>query len=440
MVISTIKKLFLLMVFFVVLFFLLSFVNSKNYSNDTSQKNYWHFYDKRVDYVTKDGVLIRDENIRRAITILPSGYEEKNIPYKIISYSFADKVEKEHVIFESIPEFTVVKILPNSIDASKLWILPIDEENCLRKKTTSKNDLNVKGICQIYLYEYNLITNKISEKTLFSFRYSDFDFREFDLLVHDPVKNVVWMNAKYILSQDDVLSLKGKNQDITNLDRTYAGVSLLSYEANYDVSGVRDTLNHLSMSNKSLPYHKTQVQTDKNGQLYFVAACGLGCKKDGLFINSLTKRREVPIFYYGYDDELLGYKNGFQITIDTENSKLYLVTNSFNQDSPSQIFLYDIEREKTIHIGRQPTNENDDVLGIDTVDGRLAIGTYGGLAIYNYLNDNWKIINQTNGIKSNIVEGVYAINNGGICILHKNNGASCLFEPLSRYVDSLESK
>jgi len=54
------------------------------------------------------------------------------------------------------------------------------------------------------------------------------------------------------------------------------------------------------------------------------------------------------------------------------------------------------------------------------------------------INPEVKILNQNNGLKNNNVDGVYGLKNGGVCVLHENDGASCLLQPLSGYLKTVQ--
>lgn len=401
------------------------------------QKDFWGTYDKRVDYVTKAGVLIRDENRKGGITILPLNYQEKSSPYSVISYSFVDKVEKTHLIFDSLSEFTKVKLLPNSIDSSKLWVVTFRADSCSEESLNPKGNTSPRGDCKFKIYEYDLNTDKLSEKKELRF-WVGTSVRDVYLLTHDNVNNNVWIGVDYQVPQGQVSQWETQLSEPIDLNRQHFGTDLIKYNANTNESSIIQT--PYWMSSRFNPLHKTLAKTGNGGELYFIGECDIKCgdKKylnDGVAVTQINSTSQVPIFYYGQD---LGPIRYFQITTDSQNNFVYTVTKSFDQSKPSSIFRYDITTGRSLHIGRQPTQVDDDVRGLDVVDGRLAIGSFNGLAVYNSGLDKWNFVKQNSGIKSNNVEGVYAIDGGGVCLIHENDGASCLFEPLSKYLDNLK--
>ena len=402
---------------------------------NSGPKNPWQTYNKRVDYVTKNGWLIRDDNRRGGITILPLNYQEKSVHYKIVSYSFTDKVEKEHLLFDSLPEFTRVKLLPNNIDASKFWVLAFRSDICTIESINPKDDTTPRGDCKFKLYEFDLNADKLTEKKELRF-WVGTPVRDVYLLTHDVPKNIVWLGVDYQVSQGQVSQRKTQFPDLVDLTGQYFGTDLIRYDANSNDSQIIQT--PYWMSSRFNPLHKTLAKAGKNGELYFLGECDINCGdrkyiNEGVALTQYNKTSPLPIFYYGQD---LGSVRYFQITTDLQNNYVYVVTKSFDQNKPSNIFQYDVTTGRSVHIGNQPTQEDDDMRGLDIVEGNLAIGSFNGLAVYNPKLDSWKIVKQSDGIKSNNVEGVYGINGGGMCVLHENAGASCLFEPLSKYIQS----
>lgn len=395
----------------------------------------WQTYDKKVDYVTKDGRLIRDDSRSRGITILPLNYEEKKIQYKITSYSFADKTEKTHIIFDSLPEFTEVKLTPNSIDGSKIWVVTLRGDKCFDEVVNTK-----ARDCKFMLYEYNLDTDSLIEKQELRY-YVGTPVRDVYLLAHDPLKNIVWIGVDYQIKAGEVSQWKSELPDLVDLSRSYFGTDLVGFDANSN-KGLGITKTSYWMSSRFNPIHKTLADTGKDGELYFIGECDLKCGdrkyiNEGVAVAQNNKTTPLPNFYYGQD---LGPARYFQITTDTKNNYVYIVTKSFDQNKPSNIFRYDDNTGRSFHIGKQPTQYDDDVRGLDVIDGNLAIGSFNGLAVYNGLLDKWIIIKKDNGLKSNNVEGVYGIDGGEVCVLHENEGASCLLKPLSEYISSFKKQ
>lgn len=421
---------------FIIVIFLIGFIYTKRQS--ATEKKSWKVYDKQIDYVTKDGQLIRDESRRRMIRILPVNYEEKNIEYKITSFSFTDNLERSHLIFDSIPEFTTVRLLPNSIDASKLWVLTFRSDYCTYDLLNPKDSAMYKEECKFSLYEFDLNSNKLIEKKVLTF-WAGVPVRDVYFLTHDAVKNTVWMGVDHYISKGLALDWEKHSPDLVDPDIDYSGTDLISYDANTNQKNLPIFTLYWISGRFDIP-HKTLAKAGRDGELYLIGECIFKCgdpkrRDEGVGVVQKFTTRPLPIFYYEQD---LGSVRSFQITTDVLNNYVYVITNSFNQVAPSQIFRYDVSTGRSMHIGKQPTQEDDDLRGLDVIDGNLAIGSFNGLAVYNQALDNWKIIKQEDGIKSNNVEGVYGINGGGVCILHENDGASCLFEPLSTYIENIK--
>lgn len=397
----------------------------------------WQTYNKSVDYVAIDGTLISDNSKSDGILIIPDGYTEKNIEYKITTYNFSDKIERTHILFNSLPEFTHVSLLPNQVDASKIWVITFRQDTCYDSIVNYKPGTMAQG-CDFVLYNYDLATDKLSDGFKLSF-YVNEPVREIYLLAHDPVKNQVYIGVEYQLSKDEVMQWQKDYPDQVNISSQYFETDFIKFDANSNTSnGILQT--GYWMSNGFNPAHKTLADTGKDGELYFIGECAIGCGgknslQGGLLTTQSYQTSSVPIFYYGQD---IGPIRFLQVKADPKNNYVYVVTKSFDQNKPSGIFRYDVTTGRTFYVGLQPTNPNDDMRGLSVIDGNLAIGSFSGLAVYIPANDQWKILNQNNGLKNNNVDGVYGLKNGGVCVLHENDGASCLLQPLSGYLKTVQ--
>lgn len=406
------------------------YFSRKNKTTDTSNFK-WQTYDKRVDFVTRDGTLIRDDNLR-GLRILPLNYVEKNKVYEISSYNFTDKIERTHILFESISEIANVEILPNSIDGSKLWILSYDSLCYYNMQSKKVNK------CEYNLYEYDLNSDVMTSK--FVFTQSGLT-RAAYLLGHDLITNTLKVGFDHQLSENEVnswsQSLKGEPP---LQDHPYFDTEIYSFNANSNSLEIHSQYTQPYWISKGFSSRSMASIMDfgKNGDTYFIGECDeLVCnknttRKEGLKVldNNVGYVTDVPIFYYGQDSNA----RNLEVTADAKNSRVYVATKTFNQQKESYIYMYDSNTGRSFLIGKQPTKYNDDVRGIDVVDGNLAMGSFSGLSVYSNSLDKWNIISTDDGIESNNVEGVYEIDNGGVCLTHQNDGASCLMSPLSQYV------
>lgn len=440
---SKIKK-FLLIVLIILGFVILVlgsweyYLRFRSTTNENTIKDNWKTYDKRVDYVAIDGRLIRDENIAGGIRLLPIGYVEKNISYEIYSYTFEDNTERKHLLFESLPELTSVRLLPNSIDPSKLWVLTFRSNDCTKDALSSK-DKTKYGDCSFMLYEFDFNTEKLTKKTNLGF-YVNIPVESVYLLAHDAINNKVWLSLYHEISQSEVDYYSKYDPEKVDKRWKHYASGLVVYDANKNTSNVEDTPFFMSMVFRSI--YGSVARTGADGELYFLGECTIKCLgsqslKDGLYSTKSYALSPVNIFTFGIDIDDF---RDTQIFVDDKNSYLYMVTKTFDQDKPSNIFGYDIKTGRSFHVGKQPTvSEDDDIRGLTVVDGNLLFGSFSGLYVYNRIKDEWKNLNESNGIKSNNIIGVHKINNDGVCLIHEKNGASCLFSSINKYINNLNS-
>jgi hypothetical protein len=432
---------FLLIVVLVSILLLYNRITKRTQLPPKKQGSTWLKYDSRVDFVSGDGRLITlDKEQEGGIIILEENHKEQKEDLNITVRNLKDDSEKKFTVLKEISEFASVKFLPNKIDGSKLWLITYNIYSCedLLKTVKSTKEKNQKysDNCGFKLYEFDLTNGNLTFKKDGNF-WLGREIRGIYPLTHDPVGNTIWFAVDYRLE-----NLKLSTDKLTEAYLT----DFINYNANTNEMGFpvsiyrsRGDTSHWSPYIKGLAAKAKIADIDKNGDLFVVTECGFEyeiCSQDPYQKETSVYRisakqsvepqvEKIPLFTYAWP---LLHHEYLELAVDPTSQVLYLATKTWDSDKESVFFSYDIKMKRTTPLGGQPTQYEDDVLGISTIEGKLLAGTFNGLGVYDQKTDKWKVLTTENGLKDNHVETIYPLNNGGLCVLHENKGASCLQE------------
>lgn len=398
-----------------------------NRPNQQASEPTWYTTDKPFDIVSGSGklILIKDRS-RGGITILPLDYQETNRDFAIVIYDPKNNSESEKTILADIPENTSIKLLQNTINPDRIWVISFYQAK------------DCQGInCSFKISEFDLNSGETSQKSTVQFNIpgsSDASLHSFIPLLHDPVLNKIWfayntIDPKYQYAHFDI----SKKTSITEEKEAYS-TSVIAYDANADAA----TFNRSLMRGVNFNNRLHNYDVDQNGDLYIDTECIFRDCPSGTdnAINSDYQFYRIspgntynivlePIFTYGMKPSLR------EFTIDQLNSSMYLVNMTWNAGPGSTVLYYDTNRKSSSQIGVPPIAYEDDVRGILSAQNKLLIGTFRGLGIYDLQIDKWKMITSNDGIKDNNVELIVPFANG-ICLRHENKGSSCHYGPLDQ--------
>lgn len=425
-------------------------INQKTSTSTIKQHSTWLKYDGRVDFVSGDGKLITlEEEQGGGIILLPENYQEQKEDVNITVRDLKANTEKKLTILKEISEFASVKFLPNRVDGSKIWVVTYNAYNCedsLKAENSVKEES--RDSCDFKLYEFNLESGNLTFKKDGSY-FVGRQILGIYPLTHDPTSNTMWLAVDYIDKNYNYWD--SKTQKNKQIEASFTG--FINYDANTNEMGFPISINRRKGNSRWSPYIKGVAgkakiaDIDRNGDLYVVTKCGLDrnfenlelCYNDPVQKDISVYRiplkptagewqfGQIPIFTYTWPPSEYGLP---EIAIDSTSQTLYMATKTWSADKESVFFSYDIERKRTTVLGGQPTQYEDDVLGISTVKGKLLSGHFHGLGVYDHDTDKWKVLTTENGLQDNHAETIYSLNNGGVCVLHESKGASCLYNPL----------
>lgn len=388
----------------------------------------WYTTEKSYDIVTGSGKLISLSNTSRGgITILPPDYEEKTRDFTISIYDPKSNTESAQTIFSQIPELTSIKLLQNTINPDKIWVISFDQVSGCQK-----------FICNFKISEFDVNIGETTPKSTIQFNLNgskEVSLHSFIPLLHDPVLNQIWfaynlVDPKYQNNFFDIL----KNRNVTEEKSAYT-TSIIAYDANANTT----TFNRSLMRGVNFNNRQHNYDVDQNGDLYIDTECIFRECPSGTdnVINSANQIYRIspsnstynpilePIFTYGMKDSLR------EFTIDQDNSAMYLVNMTWNAGPGSTVLHYDTNRKISSQIGVPPIAYEDDVRGILSTQNKLLIGTFHGLGIFDKQTDTWRMVTSNEGIRDDNVELVTVFVNG-ICLRHESHGSSCHYGPLDQ--------
>lgn len=388
----------------------------------------WYTTEKSFDIISGSGKFISLKDINRGgITLLPLGYQEKNRDYTISIYDPKTNSESEKNILTDIPENASVKLLQNTINPDRIWVIIFHQV----KDCQGAN-------CNFKIAEFDLNSGVTSQKSTVQFHLpgsGKASLHSFIPLLHDPVLNKIWfafntIDPKYKYDHFDLSTKK----HVVEEKEAYS-TSVIAYDVNTGSA----MFNKWLMRGVDFNNRLHNYDVDQTGDLYIDTECMFrDCPRDtdNVFnsdyqfyrispTNQTYNPVMEPIFSYGMRPFLR------EFTIDQHNSSMYLVNMTWNSGPGSTVIHYDTSRKISSQVGVPPIAYEDDVRGISSIQNKLLIGTFRGLGIYDKQTDKWKMITTNDGIKDDNVELVVPFASG-ICLRHEGNGSSCHYGSLSQ--------
>lgn len=388
------------------------------------------------------------------IYILPENYENKKKDFKVklTNPTTGDVVEK--TILSEVDEFTNIKVLPNEENSSRWWLVVSNLDGCEAERKKQEKVAHTQEImalifkaCNFKLMDFNLDSGELKQVAEYITSES---LRYFYPLVHDAKNGIIWfatskdeeLEGGYYDEEGKEIKTKGYATNFVYFDEK-ANEFNSYFQTGYSLTGY-GWGNGWSPYSLGLSGIQSLVGVDGRGNLYAVVTCSLTCGTRGERVLKIPKAgsgnyqiEEIPIPEFARIKGEFG-ASAVQITVDRDSSVLYTATNTWNQSQDSFFAAYEGDRKRWVKdVGGMPTRSDDDVRGFTVLEGKMLIGTFDGLGVYDLDTDKWKLIKETDGLLNNNVLLVGKGPEGKLCLIHEQGGTSCLRETLSEYLSRL---
>lgn len=430
--IRTILTLLLIVILAFISFFIYHSYKNKIDKLTETDKLTWHTSEKTYDIVTAKGNLIKIEDNRGGITILPPNHQAQPKQITATKFDIVNQSESQLTLLTSATDTTRVTLLQNPNNPDNLWIMAFDRIN------DCENDKTGNGFksCNLQIIDFDTNVGKHISSQDISFHPNapDDSLHSLKLLAFDPKNEKLWIaiNVTNPATQFDYFS-PSLNKEVSGIKDSYT-TRLLTYNTKTQETDFITLNRGVNFNNRVWNY-----DLDGDGNLYIItdcifSDCTLEDKNNMYFGGSVIYKVEsmpsnpriYPLNYFDYDMD----KNFLEFTIAKDNQTMYLANHTWSSLPNSWILKNDLNRQVSTQIGVPDMERSDDIRGIVAKANKLFIGTFNGLGIYSDFDNTWRFLTTNNGLKSNNVENLSLFENG-ICVGHESEGTSCYYGQIS---------